>query len=214
VSVIDVLHGRLIFGRRVDRLADALSARLPENATVLDIGCGDGSIARAILERRPDVAMNGVDVLVRADTRIPVTGYDGSTLPFADRSFDAACLVDVAHHTDDPQRLLAEAARVACERVLVKDHVADGVLADPTLRVMDWVGNARHGVKLPYNYQTRAEWLGLLERAGLSVRSWETDLALYPAPLSAIFGRNLHVLMDLQPAASTRCQGPVAASRT
>jgi hypothetical protein len=43
VSLLDVLHGRLIFGRRVDRLADAVAARLPPNATVLDIGCGDGS---------------------------------------------------------------------------------------------------------------------------------------------------------------------------
>jgi hypothetical protein len=43
VSLLDVLHGRLIFGRRVDRLSDAVAARLPPNATVLDIGCGDGS---------------------------------------------------------------------------------------------------------------------------------------------------------------------------
>jgi SAM-dependent methyltransferase len=212
VSVLDLLHGRLIFGRRVDRLADALAARLPTDATVLDIGCGDGSIAHAMLQRRPDVSITGVDVLVRPETRIPVIGYDGSTLPFEDDSFDAVCLVDVVHHADDQQRLLSEAARVSHDRVLIKDHVADGVLARPTLRVMDWVGNARHGVRLPYNYLTRAEWLDHIGRSGATVRAWDTDLSLYPPPLAAIFGRSLHVVIDLEPAPSANGQRAVRTS--
>jgi SAM-dependent methyltransferase len=212
VSLLDVLHGRLIFGRRVHRLADTLAARLPTDATVLDIGCGDGSIAEAMLQRRPDLSMTGVDVLVRPKTRIPVIGYDGSTLPFGDDSFDAVCLVDVVHHTDDPQQLLGEAARVSRDRVLIKDHVADGVLARPTLRLMDWAGNARHGVRLPYNYLTRAEWLDHIGRLNATVRTWDTDLSLYPPPLSAVFGRSLHVVIDLEPAPSTSGQRAVRTS--
>jgi SAM-dependent methyltransferase len=203
VSALDLLHGRLVFGRRVDCLAAALSERLPANAAVLDIGCGDGSIARAIVQRRSDLTITGVDVLVRPETRIPVIEYDGSTLPFPDHSFDAVILVDVVHHVDDPQRLLGEAARVSRDRVLIKDHVADGVLARPTLRLMDWVGNARHGVQLPYNYLTRAEWRRHIGRLGATVRSWDTDLALYPQPLSAVFGRGLHVVIDL---GTCRCE--------
>jgi len=203
VSLLDVLHGQLIFERRVDRLADALAARLPLNASVLDIGCGDGSIAYAILERRADLSITGVDVLVRAATRIPVIDYDGSNLPFLDASFDAVCLVDVVHHTDDPQRLLGEAARVSRDLILIKDHVAEGFLAEPTLRLMDWIGNARHGVRLPYNYLTSADWHQHFGQAGLTVRGWDTDLPLYPHPLSAVFGRGLHVLIDLGTAPST-----------
>jgi SAM-dependent methyltransferase len=200
VSLLDVLHGRLVFTRRVDRLAEALAARLPTRASVLDIGCGDGSIAAAIVERRPDLSFSGVDVLVRPATWIPVIGYDGSTLPFPAGSYDAACLVDVVHHTDHPQRLLSEAARVSRDVVLIKDHVAEGFLAEPTLKLMDWVGNARHGVRLPYNYLTRTDWYRHFRRTGLSVRSWDTDLALYPPPLSAVFGRGLHVLIELSAA--------------
>jgi SAM-dependent methyltransferase len=212
VSLLDLVHGRLIFRRRVDRLADALAARLPMDATVLDIGCGDGSIAHAMHQRRPDLSITGVDVLVRPKTRIPVIGYDGSTLPFGDDSFDAVCLVDVVHHADDQQQLLSEAARVSRDRVLIKDHVADGALARPTLRVMDWVGNARHGVRLPYNYLTRAEWLDHVGRSGAKVRAWDTDLALYPPPLSAVFGRGLHVVIDLEPAPSANGQRAVRTS--
>ena len=179
---------------------------------MLDIGCGDGSIAHAILQRRPDLSVTGVDVLVRADTRIPVIEYDGSSLPFPDGSFDAVYLVDVVHHTDDPQQLLDQAARVSRDRILIKDHVADRFLAEPTLRLMDWIGNARHGVRLPYNYLTRAEWSEHFGRTGVTVRTWETDLSLYPPPLSAVFGRGLHVLIDLEPAPPLS-QGAMPTSR-
>jgi hypothetical protein len=45
---------------------------------------------------------------------------------------------------------------------------------------------------------TTADWHEHLARAGLSVHSWDTELTLYPAPLSAVFGRGLHVLIDLE----------------
>ena len=213
MSVLDLLHGRLIFGRRVERLADALAGRLPPDAAVLDIGCGDGSIAHAVIQRRPDLSMTGVDVLVRPSTRIPVIEYDGWTLPFANGSFDAVCLVDVVHHTDDPQRVLGEAARVSRDRLVIKDHIADGFFARPMLRFMDRAGNARHGVRLPYNYLTRAEWIDHINRLGATVRSWDTDLSLYPPPLSAVFGRSLHVVIDLESAScSSGGQGAVRAS--
>jgi SAM-dependent methyltransferase len=199
MTLVDLVHGRLIFARRVDRLADALAPHLPENASVLDIGCGDGSVARAVMDRRPDLSITGVDVLVRSATHIPVIEYDGAHLPFEASSFDAACLVDVVHHADDARQLLSETARVVRDRVIVKDHVADGFLAEPTLRLMDWVGNARHGVRLPYNYLGRADWYAHFDAIGLAVQSWSTDVELYPPPLSAVFGRRLHVLMDLRP---------------
>ena len=169
MSALDVVHGRLIFGRRVHRLAAALDAALPVDTTVLDVGCGDGSIAAEVMRRRPDVAFTGVDVLVRPNVKIPVREFDGETLPYGDDSFDAVCMIDVLHHTDDPALLLAEAARVAWRLVVIKDHLADGPLAVPTLRLMDWVGNARHGVRLPYNYLTEGQWRSMFSDAGLPV---------------------------------------------
>jgi SAM-dependent methyltransferase len=209
VSLVDLVHGRWVFARRVDRLAGVLAAHLPNGASVLDVGCGDGSIARAVLDRRPDLSITGVDVLVRLATSFPVIEYDGVHLPFDDRSFDVACLVDVVHHADDAHRLLAEAARVARDGVLIKDHLADGFLARPTLRLMDWIGNARHGVRLPYSYLSDAEWREHFAAVGLVVQNRTTDVRLYPPPVSAVFGRELHVLFDLRPvpAASAAVDG-------
>ena len=69
-------------------------------------------------------------------------------------------IVDVLHHAGDPEALLAEAARVA-RTVVVKDHFCDGVAAYPALRFMDWIANAVHGVRLPYNYLSLPQWTGV-----------------------------------------------------
>ncbi len=125
---------------------------------------------------------------------IPVAPFDGRTLPFADSTFDAVVLVDVLHHADDPARLLGEAARVTRGPILIKDHACDRFLAVPTLRFMDRVGNARHGVSLPYHYWRRQTWLDNFGALGLKVSFWENDLGLYPIPAKWIFGGSLHFL--------------------
>lgn len=190
------LHANLIFGRRVRVLAAAIAERLPQGARVLDIGCGSGELARLVMERRPDVRVTGIDVLVRPDTAIPVTAYDGARIPFDDGAFDAAMIVDVLHHTDDPQAVLAEVARVACV-VVVKDHFRDGFAAGPTLRLMDWVGNAAHGVRLPYNYLSGASWRRIWAALGLKTADLTSRVPLYPAPLSWLFERRLHFVATL-----------------
>lgn len=196
---LNAVHGSLIFGRRVEALADALAIALPPGAgRVLDLGCGDGQVAVALMQRRPDLRVEGADVLVRPVTHIPVTQYDGVTLPFETGSFDHVTLIDVLHHTDDPGAVLAEAARVAQGSVVVKDHLREGWLAGPTLRLMDWVGNRGHDVRLPYNYLDAAEWRSAFERVGLKRVAQSETLGLYPPPLAWFFERRLHFVCRLE----------------
>ena len=63
---------------------------------------------------------------------------------------------------------------------------------------MDWVGNAPHGVTLPYNYLSEAEWLSVYAQSGLETETIRTDVPLYPMPLSWVFGRRLHFIARLQ----------------
>ncbi|MEO5807805.1 class I SAM-dependent methyltransferase [Devosia sp.] len=200
-SLLNVAHDKAVFGRRVAVLSQKLADAIPGSGRVLDLGCGDGQIAASIMARRPDLSIEGVDVLVRPKTHIPVTKYDGNVLPFADNSFDFVTIVDVLHHTDDPAAVLTEAARVARQGVVIKDHLREGVLAGPTLRLMDWVGNRGHDVRLPYNYLTLAEWSAAFERAGLVGQGMDDRLGLYPAPLSWLFERDLHFIALLAPRA-------------
>jgi SAM-dependent methyltransferase len=194
------MHGRLVHSRRVRVLAPLVAellAPLAPGARVLDVGCGDGALASAILELRPDLGLQGVDVLVRPQARIPVTAFDGEHLPGGEAAWDAVLLVDVLHHTADPALLLREARRVA-RAIVLKDHLLAGWLAGPTLRLMDWVGNAGHGVSLPYNYWSEARWRAAFAELGLRTAAWQGRLQLYPGPADWLFGRGLHFLVRLE----------------
>ncbi len=195
-SVTGLVHEQVVFDRRVRVLAECMAPLIPPGARVLDVGCGDGAIDALIGGKRPDVRIEGIDVLVRSQTKIVVTAFDGRTIPFPDKSFDAVMFIDVLHHTDDPLVLLREAMRVA-GTIVLKDHCRDGLLAGPTLRFMDYVGNAHHGVALPYNYWQRRQWDDAFRTLGLKARSWSDRLGLYVWPASLLFDRNLHFVCSL-----------------
>jgi SAM-dependent methyltransferase len=191
------VHNSLVLNRRAEVLANHLASMLSDNARVLDIGCGDGLVGHLVQRRRPDVVITGVDVLARPASQIPVQSFDGLTIPYCDLSFNTAMLVDVLHHTEDPLSLLKEACRVA-RTVLVKDHLREGFLAVATLRFMDWVGNAHHGVALPYNYWSEAQWDAAFKALHCTPLNMIRSLRLYPAPASWLFERKLHFIANLE----------------
>lgn len=197
MSLIDRLHGGYVHNRRVRVLSDHLAQLIPANARALDVGCGDGLLAHLIMQKRPDVHMKGVDVLVRSHTRIPVDRFDGRVIPYSDGSLDVVMFVDVLHHTEDPMVLLREAVRTARMAIVIKDHTRNGLFAGTTLRLMDQVGNARHGVALLYNYWPKERWLEAFETLGLTIGVWKKGLRLYPRPASWIFDRSLHFVSRL-----------------
>lgn len=198
MSLVGRLHEELVFPRRVRILAQRLAPHLPETGRALDLGCGDGRIAAAVQAARPGLAVRGADVLIRPKTHVAVDRFDGNTLPYEDRRFDAVMIVDVLHHADDPIRVLREAARV-CRGVLVlKDHLSDPWLGRLRLTVMDVVGNARHGVCLANAYWDRARWRAAFRDVGLEEQFWDERLGLYPPPLRWLLEDSLHFLARLR----------------
>ena len=196
---IESVHERFVRGRRVRRLLALLAPLLAEGGDVLDVGSGDGQLTAALAAANGRLSITGVDVLVRPDAAIPTVAFDGRTLPFADKSFDAVLFVDVLHHTTEPTRLLRQASRVARKRVIVKDHVRDGWLAQSRLAFMDRVGNRRHGVALPCAYLDRAEWDDAFAAADLTVDAETRRLGLYPPPFGIVFDGSLQVLFAASP---------------
>jgi len=199
MSLVDSIHSGYVHHRRTQVLSRHLANVIPINFRMLDVGSGDGLIGRLISQSRPDITITGIDVMVRDPTHIPTQKYNGKTIPFEDASFDGVMFVDVLHHTSDPMILLREAARVAREAIIIKDHTKEGFFAGLTLRFMDKVGNERHGVSLPYNYWTKSQWLQAFDILGLHIGDWTTNLRLYPLPASWVFDRSLHFITRLIP---------------
>jgi SAM-dependent methyltransferase len=197
-NVVGVVHDELIFKRRTRVLAKHIARIIPKDSIVLDVGCGDGTIDALVKKNRPDLNIRGVDVLLRPITEIPVDLFDGKHLPFADKTFDVIMFIDVLHHTENPLVLLREAARVARRTVVLKDHTMDGLFAFWRLRLMDWVGNARHGVALPYNYWPEQRWRDAFEALGMRIGDWQSHLGLYPTPASLAFDSRLQFCVALE----------------
>ena len=184
---LQLIHSKLVFQRRVHILAESLSALLKDSSDIIDIGCGDGMITRLLKQFNSWLQIRGVDVFARSEANFPVTVYDGMTLPFPDKSFDAAMLVDVLHHTADPAATLREAMRVARDHILIKDHIRHGRWSQWMLAFMDWFGNKSYGVNLEYGYLTHDQWEKLFEQLHLEVRDIKVGIDLYPFPFNLIF---------------------------
>lgn len=187
-------HRRYIHTRRVDVLARHFAQIIPKNARVLDVGSGDGLLASIILNLRSDLQLEAIDTLVRPQTLVPTSNYDGQHFPFADQSFDIVMLVDVLHHVDNVSQVLQEANRVSKSHILIKDHFVQGLLARPTLLFMDNVGNRQYGVAIPANYLSKDQWKAEYDKLGLEIEQRIDKVGLYPAPLSWFFERQLHFI--------------------
>src|SRR5215831_18052763 len=111
-DIMNRAHGALVFGRRVRILAGNLAKEIPIRAEVLDVGTGDGSIAKAIALHRPDIKIEGIDVLIRPYTHIRVRLFDGEHIPLSEKRstlFRSSmyCIIPAM------PELLREAARVS-----------------------------------------------------------------------------------------------------
>jgi SAM-dependent methyltransferase len=188
-------HQRLSHSSRIDILADQFAARIVAVAApalerpvrVLDVGCGDMTLADAVAERLPGVEFNCVDIhplpaaLAEKDARWErYKCFDGRTLPFGDMHFDVVMFSDVLHHVPPNLRLplLTSAGRVG-RNVIVKDHFEYGWWSRQALRAMDCVGNFGYGVSVPARYFDCPSFEALCSGAGLTVEQLDVGLQLY-----------------------------------
>ena len=161
--------------------------------TVVDIGCGNGSITEQLaLQLGPVHAYHGVDL---PSVIPPASGHrvqyvsvmEGGDLPFADGSVDVATALMSLHHMRDLDHKLSELARVTRVggQLIVREHDAPpGDVAFRALldvmhglysRVWPAVPECERFVDTYYGeYRSRAAWREVVERHGQWRRSGGT----------------------------------------
>jgi ubiquinone/menaquinone biosynthesis C-methylase UbiE len=152
------------------------------------------------MNTKPNLRIKGVETLAPVDSFIEQSTYDGIRLPFADKSFDYAMLINVLHHTDDPFVTLMEANRVARRAVVLKDHYANNRFDYYNLVAMETVGNAFSGIHQPYRFLSEKEWDQLFRRAKLRQEKLLTRFVSYNRFFDLFLGRNLHFVALLSSA--------------
>lgn len=189
-----------VYRARLRALIDLIVPLLREDDRVLDVGCGFGELGAAIMAAPgcpKGVRVEGLERVKRGDEKIPVTEYAGGDIPLGDDSYDVVVLADVLHHDHDPDRLLAECARVASRTLIIKDHARNGLLAQQRISLIDWAANAPHGVPCLYRYNTVEEWRASHAKHGLSIAAEHTSIDLYPPVFNILFGKRLQYFAAL-----------------
>jgi ubiquinone/menaquinone biosynthesis C-methylase UbiE len=159
------------------------AARVEPGQSVLDVATGPGYVAELAGHRgaRPTGLDIAEGMLLEARRRLPTVKFvagDAEALPFDDASFDAVVGNFVINHLPDPERGIAEAARVLVtggrlafsawqtpDRMLFMGLFAEAIEA---AGVED--NEAAAGIPPapdPYRYADAAEFQRLLESAGL-----------------------------------------------
>jgi len=115
---------RVFHNNRIETLLRLVTDELQivPGARVLDVGCNTGPMLIPLRQRGFDVV--GVDISTedvhQAEQYLRehnlcsggLSVADGTSLPFRDRSFDLALLIDILEHTDRPQHIVSEARRL------------------------------------------------------------------------------------------------------
>jgi len=188
----------LQMGRWSRRLAEPFLdfVGVADGERVLDVGCGTGRLAFALLQRCRVQQLLGIDTAAayvahaarhNSDPRAAFEVGDACALPCADRSFDRVLSLLVLHFVPQPQQAVAEMKRVARAGATVGACVWDargGWVANrmffDTAAVLDPKANERRAK----NY-TRP-----LTRPGELAKAWRE------AGLTDVAETTLHIRMD------------------
>ncbi|MGO9752960.1 MAG: class I SAM-dependent methyltransferase [Solirubrobacteraceae bacterium] len=161
------------FERRLDELF-AIAAP----ASILDIGCGEGVLTEKWAQRLGERRVVGFDLddpklaaqwASRARPNLRFETGDAKRLPYGDGEFDMVAAIEALEHIPDPDRAVAEMARVAASHLLVS------VPHEPLWRLLNIARGAylRELGNTPghINHFTAGEFTRLLARHGAVVQA-------------------------------------------
>lgn len=133
---------------------------------IIDIGCGNCMVIKTLQENGYTcTALDVADLSIVENIKVVI--YDGEKMPFENQDFDAALLLTVLHHSDNPELVLKETARIAKKIVIIEDIYSNKIQQYLTY-FMDTLVNLGHS-NMTYQNKSDAEWKKVFETLQLKL---------------------------------------------
>ena len=171
---------RLLVARFLHAVDEAVAEVAP--ASVLDAGCGEGTVTARVARRFPRASVVGLDVgdprLVaeweeRAGENLAFHSGSAYSLPYPDGAFELVCALEVLEHLERPAEGLDELARVSSRALVLS------VPREPLWRALNVASGryvrARGNTPGHVNHWSRRDFVRFAARAG-EVKSVRTPL--------------------------------------
>lgn len=104
----------------------AIAALLPPGASVLDVGCGDGSFGQHLAGARPDCSYFGADISKAAISILESRGLRGAvidpSIPLRGQvpgPFDVVTAMEVVEHVHDAEALMNEIVALSKQEIVI-----------------------------------------------------------------------------------------------
>lgn len=188
---------------------EAFSPSLSIGASVLDLGCGYGRLARTLADKRPDLSITGTDLSLKycrmyAASIGTCVCSDMMRLPFADGSFDAVMAVTSLMYANP------FAAEILKEMSRIMRPGGSLLLLDPGAEIQGLISGVRGSkAKSPTGGQGfgKSQYLEMIKTAGFDVRTKGGNRTLSHFLLVPGIGvaKNRHVARLLEWAAKLDC---------
>lgn len=180
------------------RAAEILEQLPAGPGRLLDFGCGNAALTRALAAALPRMEVTGLDVhdapgLHDAPDNLAYRRYDGVAIPFPAGHFDAALAAATLHHVASVGGALREMARVTRVGgvIVILDDSFRSPLRRLALHAEHVLRNRLLGIATgPLNFQSEAQWQEQIR--GLPV---ETRAEHWVRPFSYLLAKRLFCLV-------------------
>ncbi len=151
---------------------ERIQPHLSRSRKILDVGSGYGTVTDLLRIDGYDVTPVDIKNHAIRENLKPIY-FDGRTLPFADNTFHQALLLTVLHHTPEPAIIIAEAARVCHEVIIIED-----IYRNKVQQYLTYFTDSLFNLEFkghPHTNNTRDGWAAICKSLNLELKVIRSD---------------------------------------